>query len=100
MVSGHFGRKEVVHFQAPCEQRACVEVYMDEFIDWFNQDESMVDYPVYDYLKAAMAKFWFVTIHPFDDGIARRKYKNLVGTSVYPMRIRLLLCLILFQRVS
>lgn len=71
VVSGHFGRKEVVHFQAPCEQRACVEAYMDEFIDWFNQDQAIVDYPMYDYLKAAIAKFWFVTIHPFDDGNGR-----------------------------
>lgn len=71
VVSGHFGRNEVVHFQAPCEQRACVEAYMDEFIDWFNQDQAMRDYPVYDYLKAAIAKFWFVTIHPFDDGNGR-----------------------------
>lgn len=71
VVSGHFGRKEVVHFQAPCEKRACVESYMDEFIDWFNQDQAMVDYPTYDYLKAAIAKFWFVTIHPFDDGNGR-----------------------------
>jgi Fic family protein len=71
VVSGHFGRKEVVHFQAPCEQRACVEAYMDEFLVWLNQEQSDTDYPVYDYLKAAIAKFWFVTIHPFDDGNGR-----------------------------
>mgnify|MGYP005848905629 CR=1 FL=1 len=71
VVSGHFGRKDVVHFQAPCEHRACVEAYMEQFIDWFNQDQADADYPVYDYLKAAIAKFWFVTIHPFDDGNGR-----------------------------
>jgi Fic family protein len=39
---------------------------MDRFIDWFNAPPS-ID-PV---LKAGIAHFWFVTIHPFDDGNGR-----------------------------
>jgi len=35
------------------------------FIKWFNEDNS--NDPI---LKAAIAHFWFVTIHPFDDGTA------------------------------
>jgi len=39
---------------------------MDQFLGWFN-GTSYLD-PV---LKAAVAHFWFVTIHPFDDGNGR-----------------------------
>lgn len=63
VVSGPVG-KEVVHFQAPDATRLDAE--MKQFLDWFNR-ESGID-PV---LKAAVAHFWFVTIHPFDDGNGR-----------------------------
>ena len=39
---------------------------MDIFLDWFN-NENCLD-PV---LKAAIAHFWFIIIHPFDDGNGR-----------------------------
>ena len=39
---------------------------MDKFLDWFN-NEKYLD-PV---LKAAIAHFWFIIIHPFDDGNGR-----------------------------
>jgi Fic family protein len=39
---------------------------MDVFMDWFNA-ESTID-PV---LKAGISHFWFVTIHPFEDGNGR-----------------------------
>ena len=63
LVSGPLG-KERVHFRAPAAER--LEDEMNRFIEWFNQ-ESKVD-PV---LKAAVSHFWFVTIHPFDDGNGR-----------------------------
>lgn len=63
VVSGGMG-KEVVHFEAPKVER--LEKEMKRFIDWFNTD-SLID-PV---LKAAIIHFWFVTIHPFDDGNGR-----------------------------
>ena len=63
VVSGPMGR-ERVHFQAPKASRVAGE--MKRFLDWFNRS-SDTD-PVF---KAAVAHFWFVTIHPFDDGNGR-----------------------------
>jgi Fic family protein len=63
VVSGPIGR-EHVHFVAPPAARLDGE--MRAFLDWFNANTG-ID-PV---LKAALAHFWFVTIHPFDDGNGR-----------------------------
>jgi Fic family protein len=63
VVSGSMGR-ERVHFQAPDAPRIVEE--MNRFLIWFNEDSS-ID-PV---LKAGVAHFWFVTIHPFEDGNGR-----------------------------
>lgn len=63
VVSGAIG-KERVHFQAPAARRLQEE--MSQFLDWFNG--SAETDPV---LKAALAHFWFVTIHPFEDGNGR-----------------------------
>ena len=63
VVSGPIGR-ERVHFEAPDADRLDSE--MRRFIDWFNASQS-VD-PV---LTAGIAHFWFVTIHPFEDGNGR-----------------------------
>jgi Fic family protein len=63
VVSGPIGR-ERVHFEAPAAPRLRKE--MRAFLDWFNGDE-----PIDPVLKAAVAHFWFVTIHPFDDGNGR-----------------------------
>ena len=63
VVSGPIGR-EKVHFEAPEARR--LEAEMARFIKWFNAP-SATD-PV---LKAAIAHFWFVTIHPFEDGNGR-----------------------------
>lgn len=64
VVSGPIDRKHV-HFQAPAAER--LEAEMRAFLAWFNGDEGTVD-PV---IKAGIAHFWFVTIHPFDDGNGR-----------------------------
>lgn len=63
VVSGPVG-KERVHFEAPDAERLDRE--MMHFLDWFNT-VSGID-PV---IKAAVAHFWFVTIHPFADGNGR-----------------------------
>ncbi len=63
VVSGPIGR-ERVHFEAPGAER--LEAEMQRFLEWFNAP-SDVD-PV---LRAGVAHFWFVTIHPFDDGNGR-----------------------------
>ena len=63
VVSGPMGR-ERVHFEAPETQRLDAE--MARFLEWF---ESAIEIdPV---LKASIAHFWFVTIHPFEDGNGR-----------------------------
>ena len=66
VVSGHYGRKEHIHFTAPCSNRKCVQKEMNMFLDWLNQENTDTSY-----IRAAIAKFWFVTIHPFDDGNGR-----------------------------
>lgn len=63
IVSGPVGR-EKVHFQAPEAVRLDQEMTL--FLDWFNGTPS-VDM----LLKAAIAHFWFVVIHPFEDGNGR-----------------------------
>ncbi len=63
VVSGPIGH-EKVHFRAP--EAARLEAEMTKFLDWFNAP-AKID-PV---LKAGVAHFWFVTIHPFDDGNGR-----------------------------
>ena len=64
VVSGSFG-KEKVHFVAPEPERIGNEMY--NFLLWFNTENEQID-PL---LKAFIAHFWFVTIHPFDDGNGR-----------------------------
>jgi len=64
VVSGSFG-KEKVHFIAP--EPGKIEQEMHNFLHWFDQENEQLD-PL---LKAFIAHFWFVTIHPFDDGNGR-----------------------------
>jgi len=63
VVSGAMGR-ERVHFEAPSSDKIPSE--MLQFIFWFNKSN-----PIDPVIKAAIAHFWFVTIHPFDDGNGR-----------------------------
>lgn len=63
IVSGAMG-KERIHYEAPIPQ--VVKAEMHKFLNWFN-DDAKID-PV---LKAAIAHFWFIIIHPFDDGNGR-----------------------------
>jgi len=63
VVSGAMG-KEKIHYVAVKPEM--VKIEMDKFLTWFNSNES-ID-PV---LKAAIAHFWFIIIHPFDDGNGR-----------------------------
>jgi Fic family protein len=63
VVSGTFGR-EKIHFEALRAERVSNE--MEFFLDWLN-NENHLDLV----LKSIIAHFWFVTIHPFDDGNGR-----------------------------
>lgn len=63
VVSGAIG-KERVHYEAPAADRLRDE--MRKFLEWFEKDSS-TDLV----LKSGVAHFWFVTIHPFEDGNGR-----------------------------
>ncbi len=63
VVSGAMGR-ERVHYEAPAAGRLKKE--MTAFLKWVNTDKSLD--PL---VKAGLAHFWFVTLHPFDDGNGR-----------------------------
>ncbi|MES2591837.1 MAG: Fic family protein [Bacteroidota bacterium] len=63
VVSGAMG-KEKVHYEAPEADRLDKEMKL--FLKWINSNNSLDGV-----LKSAVAHFWFVTIHPFDDGNGR-----------------------------
>lgn len=63
IVSGAMG-KERVHYEAPSPNKMKEEMVV--FLNWFNTD-TKID----NVLKAAIAHFWFIIIHPFDDGNGR-----------------------------
>lgn len=63
IVSGMFGR-EKIHYIAPAPQR--VEAEMQSFIAWFDSTQ-----PISSIVRSAIAHFWFVSIHPFEDGNGR-----------------------------
>ena len=61
--SGALGR-EKIHYRAP--EAESVPDEMNHFLNWFNSEDTPRDY-----VKSAVAHFWFVSIHPFDDGNGR-----------------------------
>ena len=63
IISGMFGR-EKIHYIAPAPER--VDEEMAQFLDWFNSQEN-----VNSVIRSAIAHFWFVSIHPFEDGNGR-----------------------------
>jgi Fic family protein len=68
VVSGPIGREQIrrknIHFEAPAAKRLPREV--GSFLTWFESTD--VADPV---LRAGLAHFWLVTIHPFEDGNGR-----------------------------
>ena len=63
IVSGMLGR-EKIHYIAPSPDR--VEDEMQKFLTWFDGEE-----PASSIIRSAIAHFWFVSIHPFEDGNGR-----------------------------
>lgn len=63
VVSGPMG-KERIHFQAPHHDK--VQKEMNALLDWINNEED-IDLVI----KSAIVHFWFIIIHPFDDGNGR-----------------------------
>ena len=66
VVSGRIDRP-TVHFEAP--PRAGLEEQLADFLAWF--ERSLGDDGLDPLLRAGIAHFWFVTLHPFDDGNGR-----------------------------
>jgi Fic family protein len=66
VVSGRLDRP-TVHFEAPPRQG--LERQLDSFLGWFESSRHQAGLD--PLLRAGIAHFWFVTLHPFDDGNGR-----------------------------
>lgn len=65
VVSGRLDKPKI-HFEAP--PRSQLDKQLAQFIDWFNQSNNPSLDPL---VRAAITHFWFITLHPFDDGNGR-----------------------------
>ncbi len=85
VASGRIDRP-TVHFEAP--PRDGLELQVDAFLTWFaaSREDATLD-PL---LRAGIAHFWFVTLHPFDDGNGRltRALTDLALAQGQPQAIR------------
>lgn len=70
VVSGAIGY-ERVHFEAP--PKAKLQAELDAFLSWFNAPPDGFD----GLIRAGIAHFWFVTLHPFEDG--NRRLARAIG---------------------
>ena len=68
VVSGYI-YNPTVHFEAPPSSGLHDE--MEAFIDWFNQSAPNGAKPLPALTRAGLAHFYFVTVHPFEDGNGR-----------------------------
>lgn len=82
VISGMFGR-ERVHYRAPEAERLAGE--MEHFLKWFNNPDVAPSL-----IKSAIAHFWFVCIHPFDDGNGRiaRAISDMVLSQIDRSKLR------------
>jgi len=64
VVSGGMG-KEKLHFEAV--PSSSLENEMNQFLNWWKMSQDKID----GLLRAGLAHFYFVTIHPFEDGNGR-----------------------------
>ena len=63
VISGKMGKPKI-HYEAPDSEKVVKE--MQKFFEWWNGSQELDGI-----LRAALAHFWFVTIHPFEDGNGR-----------------------------
>lgn len=86
VVSGRID-KPVIHFEAP--PRKGLESELKRFFDWF--EASRNDAALDPLLRAGIAHFWLVTLHPFDDGNGRiaRAVADLALAQAHPATARL-----------
>lgn len=66
VVSGRLDKPKI-HFTAP--SREVLETELTNFINWFNA--SLTDTRLDPLLRAAITHFWFITLHPLEDGNGR-----------------------------
>lgn len=64
VVSGPVGR-EKIHYEAPPGKSIEKEIAL--FLEWWQKKQGKLD----GILRAAIAGFWFVSIHPYEDGNGR-----------------------------
>lgn len=64
VISGPIGR-EKIHYEAPPSTDVAQQV--DRFLLWWQEEQNKVD----GIIRAAIAGFWFVSIHPYEDGNGR-----------------------------
>jgi Fic family protein len=64
VISGPIDR-ETVHYEAP--PGADVSKQVEQFLAWWLESQGTMD----GIIRAAIAGFWFVTIHPYEDGNGR-----------------------------
>jgi Fic family protein len=64
IVSGAISKEQVHYTAVPAKD---VAQEMEKFLTWFNDESLTIDYVI----KSAIAHFWFIIIHPFDDGNGR-----------------------------
>ena len=85
VVSGRVDKPKV-HFEAP--PRNGLEARISDFLAWFQASRKSSDFD--PMLRAAIAHFWFVTLHPFDDGNGRltRALTDLALAQGEPQSIR------------
>lgn len=64
VMSGSIGREKIYYEAMPHDQ---VNAEMDRFLIWWKESPGKID----GVIRAAVAHFWFTTIHPFEDGNGR-----------------------------
>ncbi len=68
VVSGYIHNPKV-YFEAP--PASTLQDEMTAFVDWFNRTAPNASHPLPALMRAGLAHFYFVTIHPFEDGNGR-----------------------------
>ncbi len=82
IVSGSMN-KPIVHYEAPPSSAMTKE--MSQFIKWFNENHFDQPQKLSPIVKAGITHFYFVTIHPFEDGngrISRALTEKSLGLSL------------------